>query len=86
MPDDLLQKIYIREFGVKAVMGREVLSYGEIRRMGYVETIVQAYQSRELSTQEGGGGWVKWCGDHPAWVNMLDDAMAAVKESEQQHG
>lgn len=56
---------YIDRFGVMAVLGRPVLSYGEIRRMIAAENIFTAYKSRQASDN-----WGKW-----ALENQKSDAL-----------
>lgn len=57
---------YIDHFGVEAVMGRPVLSAGEIRRMITAKNIYEAYQSRKASTD-----WAKWAHDYPDYARIL---------------
>lgn len=61
----------IDRFGVKAVMGRDVLSHGEINRMLLADRIIRAYASRRAS-----GDWGKW-----AAANPNDDALLVHVET-----
>ena len=60
MPNELVLLGYIDRFGVEAVMGRPVLSAGEIRKMLIAEDVVYAYGRRKAS-----GNWGQWSQDHP---------------------
>ena len=59
----------IDRFGVKAVTGRDVLSYGEISRMRYCELIVSLYKSREAASN-----WAEWTGKNKAAAQALNEA------------
>lgn len=58
----------IDRFGVMAVMGRPVLSFGELRRLGMAENIVAAYRSRHKSDN-----WTAWTEQHPIMAKILFD-------------
>lgn len=68
MPDELLILTYIDRFGVMAIMGRETLSAGEVRRMMIAENIVRAYQERKAS-----GDWGTWAQENPGAARLLAD-------------
>jgi hypothetical protein len=64
---------YIDRFGVRSVLGRDILSAGEIRRMIAVENIIRAHQSRKASDD-----WVKWTKDNPAYAAILHDVESVL--------
>jgi hypothetical protein len=68
IPNDLMLLGYIDRFGVEAVMGRPILSAGEMRRMAAQENIVTAYQSRKTSEN-----WAEWATKNPSLVSILAD-------------
>ena len=59
---------YIDRFGVKAVMGRDVLALHEMRNMLLVESVELSYHSRRASAD-----WGKWAKDHPDNSALLID-------------
>ena len=59
----------IDRFGVKAVLGRDVLSAGEISRARYAETIIGAYRARERSES-----WVEFANKNKQASRILNDA------------
>lgn len=61
---DLLAKI--DRFGVRAVMGRNTLYYGETRRMILAENIYNAYHARRRSEN-----WAEWAEKNPAMAKIL---------------
>lgn len=65
-PFELVLLGYIDRFGVEAVMGRPVLSAGEIRGMMTARNIYDAFHSRKSSDD-----WVKWAKDHPHYAAIL---------------
>jgi hypothetical protein len=65
----MMRIMAIDRFGVLAVMGRPVLSYGEIVRMRYAENIVKAYQARSQAEN-----WAQWKSDNLALARVLDEA------------
>lgn len=67
-PDELLLLQYIDRFGVMAVLGRPVLSAGEIRRMITAENIVSAYRDRKTSKN-----WGAWAQEHPGASRLLGE-------------
>jgi hypothetical protein len=54
---------------LKAVTGRDVFHFGEIRRLIYAENIVNAYESRKRSSN-----WVEWATSHPQLAQILAEA------------
>ncbi len=68
-PPGLATLSYIDRFGVKAVLGKDVLSYGEIQRMLTEENIVKAFSSRKAS-----GDWAKWAQENPQDEKLLTQA------------
>lgn len=67
MEIDTLQKI--DRFGVQPILGRNILYFGELRRMIYSENIVVAYRSRAQSKN-----WAEWVASNPVMANMLAEA------------
>lgn len=60
-PPALLQVIRaVNRFGVLPVMGRSVLSAGEIRRFALVENIIAWHAERKAAKD-----WVKWGRENP---------------------
>jgi hypothetical protein len=59
----------IDRFGVRAVLGRDTLRAGEIRRMLYAEALIEAYRDREKSTN-----WATWARENEARSEMLAEA------------
>jgi len=59
----------IKQFGVKAVLGRDVLACGEIMRMNYCENVRSAYQGRARAED-----WAKWTNENPALARVLNEA------------
>jgi hypothetical protein len=57
---------YIDRFGVEAVVGRPILSAGEIRRMIAAHNVYTAYRSRAASDD-----WAKWAHEHPTYAAIL---------------
>jgi len=68
-PDALKLLESIDRFGVRAVMGRDTLSYGEISKMRYCELIVNLYHSRERAEN-----WAQWVNDNKAQASALNEA------------
>lgn len=60
-PDELTILQYIDRFGVEAVMGRPILSAGEIYRMIFAENVVFAYRDRKASKN-----WAAWAESNPS--------------------
>lgn len=67
-PDELVELSYIDRFGAEAVLGRPVLSAGEIFRMTVAENIKNALHSRKESQN-----WAEWAGKNPAAAKLLAD-------------
>jgi hypothetical protein len=61
---ELLRKI--DRFGVKAILGRDVLHFGELRRFTLAENIYNAYKSRARSEN-----WAQWTKDNPEMADVL---------------
>jgi len=59
----------IVRFGVKAIMGRDVLSAGEIMRMNIAENIMTAFDMRNRAEN-----WAQWVKDNPELSSMLNEA------------
>ena len=67
---ELLLLAQIDRFGVKAVLGRDVLYCGEIRRMTVAENIKIAFESR----RGWKGGWDDWTAKNKDLANLLFEA------------
>ncbi len=65
-PYELVLLGYIDRFGAEAVMGRPVLSAGELRRMIMAENICNAFTSRKASEN-----WAQWVRDNPVYSGIL---------------
>lgn len=64
-----LETLYrIDRFGVKAVLGRDVLYWSETRRMIVAEKVYKAYHSRRQS-----GNWAEWSEKNPVLAKLLFD-------------
>lgn len=63
---DLLAKI--DRFGIKAILGRDVFYYGELRRLILAENIRDAYRARAKSEN-----WVTWSTSNPIMAKILVD-------------
>ena len=50
-------------------MGRDVLGYGEITRMRFVENVALMYRAREQSTS-----WATWARENPDAASILNEA------------
>jgi hypothetical protein len=75
MPRELLMLGYIDRFGVRAVMGRDTLGAGEIRRMIVAENITEAWKSRDrYRDKDGVANWSEWAGKHPQLNSILTTA------------
>lgn len=59
----------IEQFGVKAILGRDVLSYGEISRMKYARLIPALFHSREKAEN-----WAAWVRDNREQASLLNEA------------
>ena len=67
-PREIAELSYIDRFGVMAVYGRPVLSYGEIQRLILAENVVQAFQARKKSDN-----WAEWANNNPTSARLLTD-------------
>lgn len=56
----------IDRFGVRAVLGRDTLGAGEMRRMLTAERVVRAYRDRA-----GAANWAEWAKDNPDDSRLL---------------
>lgn len=70
-PLEYLLLNYIDRFGVEAVLGRRILSAGEIRRMNAVENVVEAFRARKAEMD--GGNVAKWATKNPDAARLLSD-------------
>jgi hypothetical protein len=59
----------IDRFGLKAVTGRDVFYFGEMRRMVRAENIVVAYQNRKRAKN-----WAEWSTSNPREAEILAEA------------
>jgi len=66
---EMLLLSYIDRFGVPAVMGRDYLGAGELRRMVTAENIVEAYHAR-LATND----WAEWAKANKSMSRLLNEA------------
>ena len=65
----------VGRFGVRAVLGREMLSAGEMRRIEYCDGFAHACAARGNDQD----GWAKWDVDHPYWAAELNQAALAAE-------
>lgn len=75
LPYDLAIIGYIDRFGVKAVLGRDVLAYREIQRMLTSEHVYTAYISRQMSKN-----WEKWAKDNPKADELLKNVEMLIHD------
>lgn len=61
---DTLQKI--DRFGVQPILGRNVLYFGELRRLILAENVVNSYRARARSEN-----WASWTKDNPVMAQIL---------------
>ena len=73
LPREVIDISYIDRFGVRAVVGRDVLSFGEIQRLLVVENIYNAYVSRKSADD-----WAKWATDNPHAAKILADVEGMI--------
>jgi hypothetical protein len=64
---ELLRKI--DRFGVKAVLGRDVLFFNEMLRFTVAENVLIAFQNRERSDN-----WAAWANENPQAAELLSKA------------
>jgi len=69
-PRDLVLLHHIDRFGVQAVMGRNYLGAGEIRRMIYCENLVRFHRSKTKAES-----WAEWAAKFPGPDAILNEAM-----------
>lgn len=74
-PKYLLLADYIDRFGVEAVMGRRVLSAGEMRCMAVQQNIYAAFRNRERSKD-----WAKWANTYPEQAELLNIVMRMAED------
>jgi len=64
----------IERFGVKAVLGRDTLSAGEIARMITAENIYKAKQANDKSEN-----WAEWARNNPHAAKLLAETMKLLE-------
>ena len=69
IPWELTTYRTIEVFGVKAVTGKDVLTYAEIHGMKTANLIETLYRKREAS-----GAWAEWGSKHPKEFEFLEAA------------
>lgn len=62
----------VERFGTRAILGRETLGAGEVRRMLTAERVVRAYDERQRSPN-----WAVWSMEHPGEAELLGQCLAA---------
>jgi hypothetical protein len=62
---------------VRAITGRDVLYFGELRRLILAENIVQAYHSRRASAN-----WAEWTASNPVYAGLLVDIEKDINGSD----
>lgn len=77
LPPELDTLRLIDRFGVRAVLGRDVLSLGEMRRMLSAEVVLTAYRARSRAEN-----WAKWADDNPELAGALGQAERTVADDE----
>ena len=65
-PPELALLAYIDRFGVRAILGRDVLRANEVLSMMIAENVVKAYLSRKASEN-----WGKWASENPRYDDLL---------------
>lgn len=74
----------IDRFGVKAVLGRDTLGYGEMALMTYAETaekLKECYQDRaQYRDEDGNENWVEWAYKNPKKAELLARVMREVMD------
>jgi len=58
----------IETYGVAAIMNRNYLGVGEIRRMEAATNVIDGYKSRQAS-----GNWAEWTAKHPELSKILTE-------------
>lgn len=69
VPHELEVYRAIEVFGVKAVTGKDVLTYAEIQAMRIANLVITLYQQREKSNS-----WGEWSEAHPKEAKFLEAA------------
>ena len=77
LPKELADLSYIDRFGVKAVYGRDELSFGEIQRMITAENIHEAYLARSRAES-----WAKWAQDNPEADRLLKQVEVMLHDTD----
>jgi hypothetical protein len=67
----------IDRFGLEAITGRRMFYLHELQRLIYAENIVDAYASRQKSTN-----WVAWATSYPHLFEILGEAEKLASETE----
>ena len=67
----------VDRFGVKAITGRDVLYFGELRKLILAENIVHAYHSRRASTN-----WAEWTQTNPVYAGLLAEIEKDINGSD----
>ena len=75
-PHELTELSYIDRFGVMAVYGRQVLSYGEMQKMLAAENVIRAYRSRQSAPNRG-----KWAQENQDADGLLNDIEILIHEN-----
>jgi len=74
-PKELLLLSYVDRFGVEAVTGNKILSFGTARRMIIAENIVEAYRDRKRAEN-----WGEWAEKNPSASALLKQAEILASE------
>jgi hypothetical protein len=74
-PNELILLSYIDRFGVEAVTGKNILPFGDARRMIVAENIVEAYRDRKKS-----GNWAEWAEKNPSAAELLRQVEMTLSE------
>jgi len=75
LPNELILLSYIDRFGVEAVTGSKILSFGDVRRMITAENIVEAYRDRKRS-----GNWGEWAEKNPSAALLLKQVEMTLED------
>ena len=70
---DTLAKI--DRFGVKAILGRDVLYFGEMQKMIAAENVYVAYHSRRVSKQ-----WAEWADKNQKLYKILTEVENTLQD------
>ena len=69
----MLDLSYVDRFGVRAVYGRDELSFSEIQRFLVAENIYNAYMTRKAADD-----WAKWATDNPIAAKLLAEVEGLI--------